>query len=77
MNYKKYEQHITDYNNELLSRGLKCLKRYKIDESLMTPKDIKGNAHALGVFTDEGVYSDFKTVGAKRYMTVKEETNFK
>ena len=73
MNYKKYEQNITDYNNELLNRGIECLKRYKIDKSLISPKDIKGNEHALGVFTDEGVYSDFKTVGAKRYMTVKEE----
>lgn len=73
MNYKKYEEVISDYNTELLNRGLDCLKRYKIDKSLMTPKDIKGNKHALGVFTDEGVYSDFKTVGAKRYMTVKDE----
>ena len=73
MNYKKYENVIAEYNNELLSRGIDCLNRYKIDKSLLTPKDIKGNEHALGVFTDEGVYSDFKTVGAKRYMTVKEE----
>ena len=73
MNYKKYEHDITDYNNELLNRGIECLKRYKIDKRLLTPKDIKGNKHALGVFTDEGVYSDFKTVGAKRYMTVKDE----
>lgn len=71
MNYEKYEKIIDKYNQELLTRGKEVLKSYKIDENALSPIDIKGISHSLGVFTDEGVYTDFKTVGAKRYMTVK------
>lgn len=71
MNYEKYEKIIDKYNQELLTRGKEVLKSYKIDENALSPEDIKGNIHPLGIFTDEGVYTDFKTVGAKRYMTVK------
>lgn len=71
MNYEKYEKIIDKYNQELLTRGKEVLKKYKIDETALSPKDIKGNTHPIGIFTDEGVYTDFKTVGAKRYMTVK------
>ena len=72
LNYKKYEKEIEKYNNSIIEKSKEVLKHYKIDVSRLEPVDIKGNKHPLGVFTDEGVYTDFKTVGAKRYMTVKD-----
>lgn len=35
----------------------------------LSPKDKYGNVHLLGVWDDDGEYTRFKTLGAKRYMT--------
>ena len=36
------------------------------------PKTIKGVEKCLGVWDDEGIYTRFKTLGVKRYMTEKD-----
>ena len=52
-----------DYNKEIIKR---CEERgYYAD-------DPKGRRHYLGVFEYEGTYAEFKTLGAKRYITKKE-----
>lgn len=38
----------------------------------MIPKNIKGEPCPLGVFTDDGTYDQFKTLGAKRYAGIKD-----
>lgn len=68
-NYEKYGKIIDDYNNELFGKAVENCKKNKIDVNLLSPVDIKGNVHKLGVFTDEGNYSYFKTLGAKRYIS--------
>ena len=51
------------YNKEIIKR---CEERgYYAD-------DPKGKRHYLGVFEYEGTYEEFKTLGAKRYITKKE-----
>ena len=47
----------------------RCLKFYDIPLEMAYPKTIKGIVKPLGVWDYEGVYSRFKTLGAKRYMT--------
>lgn len=72
MNYTKYENDIECYNEELFNRAIRVANRYKIDIEKLSPKDIKGKIHKIGIFTDEGNYSHFKTLGAKRYLTCKD-----
>ncbi len=38
-----------------------------IDFDLFCPKDLKDIRHPLGVFEDEGIAAEFKTLGAKKY----------
>lgn len=70
-NYEKYEETISAYNDTLFQHALETCKHYKLDEKMLSPCDIKGNIHPIGIFTDEGVYDYFKTLGSKRYMSCK------
>ena len=36
------------------------------------PKNIYGEVKQLGIWSDEGIYTRFKTLGAKRYITEKD-----
>ena len=44
------------------------LKFYGLDENTFEPQTIKGIKKPIGVWDFEEVYSNFKTLGAKRYM---------
>lgn len=74
INYGKHKKYIEQYNSEVISRLESTLKYFGLDPALLSPKDIKGKPHPLGVWDYEGKYDKFKTLGAKRYMT---ETNGK
>lgn len=72
-NYLRYEKYINDYN-KLVEYNLKTMcEHYNIDFKLCKPKTIKGKEKLLGVYDFEGVYTKFKTLGAKRYMTFKDD----
>lgn len=71
VNLQKYEPLIERYNENVKNNLIKTCEHYNIDTSLLHPKDIKGNEHWLGVWTYEGKYEIFKTIGAKRYMYSK------
>ena len=67
-NYKKHLPYIEKYNKDIVKKLEKCLEHYGIDKNELSPKDIKGNKHTLGVWDFEEVYKRFKTLGAKRYI---------
>ena len=67
-NYKKHLSYIEQYNKDIVKKLEKCLEHYGIDKNELSPKDIKGNEHVLGVWDFEEVYKRFKTLGAKRYI---------
>ena len=67
-NYKKHLPYIEHYNKDIVKKLEKCLEHYGIDKQELSPKDIKGNKHTLGVWDFEEVYKRFKTLGAKRYI---------
>lgn len=67
-NYKKHLPYIEQYNKDIVKKLEKCLEHYGIDKNELSPKDIKGNKHTLGVWDFEEVYKRFKTLGAKRYI---------
>lgn len=70
-NYKKHMDYINSYNKNIVKKLETCLDYYHIDRDEISPKDIKGNKHTLGLWDFEGVYTRFKTLGAKRYIVTK------
>lgn len=68
-NYFNHKKQFDDYNRHIVARIREVLTRRKIDPMLACPKDPSGTARPLGVFTDEGNYFEFKTLGAKRYLS--------
>lgn len=70
-NYKKHLDYIDSYNQEIVKKLETCLKHYNISKEEISPKDIKGKKHTLGLWDFEGVYTRFKTLGAKRYIVTK------
>lgn len=69
------EQYFKDYDEKVLRELHKALQYQKIDPERISPKDIKGRTHTLGMMTDEGCYTHFKTLGSKRYIGIKEGKN--
>lgn len=72
VNAEKHSQYFEDYNTILMRKLEDAMKYHKIDVSLLRPKNIKGEEKPIGVWDFEGIYSRFKTLGAKRYMTEKD-----
>lgn len=71
VNYEKYKPFIEKHNERIKKNLLECVHALCIDEKLLNPIDIKGNAHFLGIWDYEGKYTKFKTLGAKRYAYIK------
>lgn len=70
------EKHIDYLNecNQIITEQLKTACDYhQIDYSYIAPQNSKGDTFPLGIFEDEGEYSKFKTLGAKRYIYEKNE----
>ena len=69
VNLQEHEDYIIEYNEYIINLLQETLIHYSIPIDAISPKDIKGNTHTLGIWTYEGMYDIFKTLGAKRYMT--------
>lgn len=69
------EKYFENYDKKVLEQLQKALRYQKIDPERISPKDIKGKTHTLGMMTDEGNYLYFKTLGSKRYVGIKEGKN--
>ena len=68
-NHKKY---FDTYNKVVEIKLRKAMEYHKLDINLCCPKNKKGEQIWIGKWTDEGEYSRFKTLGAKRYLTEKD-----
>lgn len=69
LNIENHKDYIEKYNKEVTEKIERCLKYYDIPVDMATPKTIKGIPKPMGVWDYEGMYTRFKTLGAKRYMT--------
>lgn len=68
INYNNHMEYINKYN-ELTQRKLqKACEYHGINMSELQPKTIKGDTKLLGIWDNDGIYDNFKTLGAKRYM---------
>ena len=71
VNLQKHQHIIEEYNSYIKTLLTNCLIHFNLDVNLLNPKDVKGNEHFLGIWTYEGKYDLFKTLGAKRYVFKK------
>lgn len=71
------ESHLDYFNryNFMLEKKLeRAMKYHNLDMELVKPKTIEGKEKLIGEWDYDGDYSYFKTLGAKRYMTVSKDT---
>ncbi len=67
-NADKHMEYINGYNEYIVNKLYRTLDYYNLDRSLIHPMTVKGEVKTLGIWDLDGVYTRFKTLGAKRYM---------
>ena len=70
-NTERHEDYFNSYNAQILQKIEIASQYHNLDKSLFAPYTKKGKQKIIGVWDDEGVYDKFKTLGAKRYLTMK------
>ena len=71
MNTERHENYFNSYNAQILDKIELASQYHNLNKSLFAPYTKKGKQKIIGVWDDEGVYDKFKTLGAKRYLTMK------
>lgn len=71
VNPEKHKDYFKKYNERVREKLSRAMKFHNISIERTRPKNIKGEVKEIGVWDDEGMYTRFKTLGAKRYMTEK------
>ena len=71
-NADSHKKYFDAYNKWIVQKLEKCLKYHNIPLEYISPKTIKGEIKTLGVWDFDGFYTDFKTLGAKRYIFRKD-----
>lgn len=69
---ENHMDYIEEYNKIVIRKLDAAMEFHKLPKSSYKPKTIKGVEKVLGVWDNEGVYSRFKTIGAKRYLVEKD-----
>ena len=67
LNYKKNLHIIEEKNDENMKLLENIFAIKNIDRKYIKAVDSKGNIHTIGQLEDDGFYSCFKTLGAKKY----------
>ena len=65
---EKHKGYFDRYNEWITRKLESCLNHYGIGTDVLRPKTIKGVEKPLGVWDFDGFYTEFKTLGAKRYI---------
>ena len=68
INHQDHEEFFKNYNLNMKIKLLKMCNHYSIPFSMCEPMTKKGEKKLIGVWEDDGVYAQFKTIGAKRYI---------
>lgn len=71
INTERHENYFNSYNAQILDKIELASQYHNLDKSLFAPYTKKGKQKIIGVWDDEGIYDKFKTLGAKRYLTMK------
>lgn len=70
LNYEKHLPYIEKYNEMVIKKMELMCDYYKLDVNDLRPKNIQGIEKPIGVWDFEGTSEKFKTLGAKRYLTL-------
>lgn len=70
LNYEKHLPYIEKYNEVIIKKMELMCEYYKLDVNDLKPKNIQGIEKPIGVWDYEGTSEKFKTLGAKRYLTL-------
>lgn len=65
---------IHNYNKSVDDKISRVANFYNININRFAPIDCKGIAHKIGLFDNDGEYSYFKTLGAKKYCYIDKAT---
>ena len=68
VNHEKHKKYFERYDKEIMRKIQQAAEVYHIDPSEFSPLTKKGIPKPIGVWDFEGVYDEFKTLGAKRYL---------
>ena len=74
INRESHLDYFSRYNFMLEKKLERAMKYHNLDMELVKPKTIEGKEKLIGEWDYDGDYSYFKTLGAKRYMTVSKDT---
>lgn len=74
VNHEAHDSYIKAYNEQCRLKLQRACQYHGIPFESVEPCTIKGEKKLLGVWDFEGVYDRFKTLGAKRYMTEKDDS---
>ena len=67
-NAKDHKDYFVRYNCEITKKLADALDYHKLPQSLLHPKNIKGEEKPLGIWDFDGHYTRFKAIRAKSYM---------
>lgn len=76
-NAAAHKQFIQDYNDTITTQIEMALYEQRIPIDKACPKTVDGVQKPIGVWDDEGTYRYFKTLGAKRYLTMDQAGKLK
>jgi hypothetical protein len=71
LNVEKHMPYIERYNAQIKRKLERAAEFHKIDPAEFSPLNQKGESKPIGIWEFEGIYDEFKTIGAKRYMVRK------
>lgn len=69
VNGEAHREYISNYNKTIIEKLEKAMEHHGFDKARIRPKDIKGKERPLGVWTDEGIYDEFKAIRSKSYIS--------
>lgn len=78
-NIENHINYIEKYNENIANKIAKTLKDLGLNPADACPLDINGNPHQLGAWdweTKGNRYKKFKSIGAKRYLTLSEDGHY-
>ena len=67
-NFQDHAEYVHKYNDIIQRKGRDMCQHYGLNPEDLSPTTIKGVQKPIGVWDYEGVYTHFKTLGAKRYL---------
>lgn len=69
VNHEKHKEYFEWYNRQLKEKLRRAMEHHGLSMDMVEPKTINDVKKLIGVWDFEGIYTRFKTLGAKRYMT--------